>query len=359
MAKIKVLVIDDSAVIRQFVKEILERDSEIEAVEVASDPIFAERKILKFEPDVITLDVEMPSMDGITFLEKIMQTNPLPVIMLSSHTDRHASATLRALELGAVDFITKPKTNIAESIETIEEEILTKVKCAARAKVRAKPVKLVAPPRYSVDSVIERQKERQKTVGGKAVENVIVLGASTGGTVATSDLLEIMPPDSPGIAIVQHMPANFTKAYAERINGLVSLTVKEAENGDRVERGKVLIAPGGKHMLLQRDGRGFYVEIKDGPPVNRHKPSVDVLFRSAAHAAGDRAIGIMLTGMGSDGAQGMLEMKEAGAFNIAQSKESCVVFGMPKSAIEVGAVDKVARIESMPAFIMQQLKAAG
>ncbi|MHB8841870.1 MAG: chemotaxis-specific protein-glutamate methyltransferase CheB, partial [Candidatus Aquicultor sp.] len=291
MANIRVLVVDDSAVIRQLVKEILERDREIEAVEVASDPVFAERKILKFKPDVITLDVEMPGMDGITFLEKIMQTHPVPVVMLSSHTDRNASETLRALELGAVDFITKPKTNISENIETIEEEILTKVKGAVRANVRTKPTKLAAPPRYSVDEVIKRQ----TTHGGNAAENIIVLGASTGGTVAISDLLGFMPADSPGIVIVQHMPPYFTKAYAERINGLIDLDVREAENGDRVERGTVLIAPGGKHMLLQRDGRGFYVDVKDGPPVNRHKPSVDVLFRSAAHSAGAKAIGVILT----------------------------------------------------------------
>jgi len=352
VSQIKVLIVDDSAVIRQVVKDILERDSEIEVVGVASDPHFAERKIQKLKPDVITLDVEMPGMDGITFLDKLMHSNPIPVVMLSSHTDRNTTETLRALELGAVDFITKPKTNIAEGVEALEEEIITKVKAAARANIRKKsmsPAKLVSQPRYSVDEVIKKR----NVLGTKTTDTVIVLGASTGGTVAISDLLSLLPKDSPGMVIVQHMPENFTKAYADRINNLVDLEVKEAGNGDRVRRGSVLIAPGGKHMLLQRDADGFYVQIKDGPPVNRHKPSVDVLFRSAAHSAGKNAIGIILTGMGNDGAQGMLELRETGAFNIAQNKESCVVFGMPKVAIEMGAVNKISSIEQMPLIILQ------
>jgi len=356
MSKIKVLIVDDSAVIRQLVKDILESDPNIEVVGVASDPVFAERKIASFRPDVITLDVEMPRMDGITFLEKLMCTNPIPVVMLSSHTDRHATETLRALELGAVDFITKPKANIAEGIEALSEEIMAKVKAAARANIRKKVVSaldLEVEPSHSVDKIIQRK----KVIGNKANDVVIVLGASTGGTVAINDFLALMPYNSPGIAIVQHMPEKFTKAYADRINNLVPLNVKEAENGDRVERGSALIAPGGKHMLLQRDNCGFYVEVKDGPPINRHKPSVDVLFRSAAHSAGKKAIGIILTGMGSDGAQGMLELKEAGAYNIAQDEKSCVVFGMPKAAIEKGAVDSVVPINRMPGIIMQLDKA--
>lgn len=350
MSKIKVLIVDDSAVIRQIVKEILERDHEIEVIGVANDPYFAERKISRSKPDVVTLDVEMPGMDGITFLEKLMRTNPLPVVMFSSHTSHHAAATLRALEFGAVDFITKPKTNITEGIEALEEEIITKVKAAAKANIRKRPANLVARSKHSVDEVIQRRKVSK----GRPTDNIVVLGASTGGTVAISNLLELLPQDSPGIVIVQHMPEKFTKAYADRINGIVDLDVKEAENGDRVERGSVLIAPGGKHMLLQRDINGFYVQVKDGPPVNRHIPSVDVLFRSAAHSAGNKAIGVMLTGMGSDGAQGMLELKEAGAFNIAQSEASCVVFGMPRAAIEKGAVDKVAGIEQMAHIIIQR-----
>lgn len=352
MAKIKVLIVDDSAVVRQIVKDILERDPDIEVVGVASDPIFAESKMERLKPDVLTLDIEMPRMDGISFLEKLMKTKPLPVVMFSSHTDRHAVQTIRALEIGAVDFITKPKINLAEGIEALKEEVITKVKAAAKAKIKkttTTTTTLITRPKYSVDEVVKRK----ESSGSKPNDTVVVLGASTGGTVAISNLLEIMPDDSPGIVIVQHMPEKFTKAYADRINNLVDLYVKEAENGDRVSRGLVLIAPGGKHMLLQRDSRGFYVEIKDGPPVNRHKPSVDVLFRSAAHSAENKAIGVMLTGMGSDGAQGMLELKEAGAFNIAQNRETCVVFGMPKAAIEIGAVDKIAPVEAMPAIIMQ------
>ncbi|MCL6471579.1 MAG: chemotaxis response regulator protein-glutamate methylesterase [Firmicutes bacterium] len=359
MEKIKVLIVDDSAVIRQLVKEILESDPGIEVVGVASDPIFAEKKLEKLKPDVITLDVEMPRMDGISFLKKLMKTNPVPVVMVSAHTDHHAAETIRALELGAVDFITKPKMNIAEGIEALREEIVTKVKAAARAKIRnkntARPsdgeIHLAVSPAYSVDEVVSKGRIRAAEPKDK-MDSVIVLGASTGGTVAISDLLQLMPVDSPGIVIVQHMPEKFTKAYADRINGIVDLTVKEAEDGDRVKMGLVLIAPGGKHMLLQRDKKGFYVQIKDGPPVNRHKPSVDVLFRSAANSVGKRAIGIILTGMGADGAKGMLELKEAGAFNIAQDEDSCVVFGMPKAAIEIGAVDKVAPIETMPALIL-------
>jgi len=349
---IKVLVVDDSAVIRQLVKDILERNPDVAEVEVASDPIFAEKKIQKFQPDVITLDVEMPGMDGITFLEKIMQTNPLPVVMLSSYTDRHATETLRALELGAVDFITKPRTNVAEGIEALEEEIIAKVRAAAKARIRKRAsTRLTVVPKHSVDEVV-----RKGAIPGNGLhDTVIVLGASTGGTVAISNLLELMPVDSPGMVIVQHMPEKFTKAYADRINGELDLYVKEAQNGDRVSRGTVLIAPGGKHMLLQRDRQGFYVQVKDGPPVNRHKPSVDVLFRSAANSAGSKAIGVMLTGMGSDGAKGMVELKEAGAFNIAQSKESCVVFGMPKAAIDLGAIDKVASLEAIPGLIAAKL----
>lgn len=351
MAKIKVLIVDDSAVTRQVVKDILEGDPGIEVVGIAGDPFFAEPKIEKLKPDVITLDIEMPRMNGITFLDKLMKTNPVPVVMLSAHTDRHATETIRALELGAVDFITKPKVNIAQGIESLREEIITKIKAAAKANIRKKSDRPAVLPKHSVDEVIKPD----RATGPKPNDNVIVLGASTGGTVAINDLLQLMPVDSPGIVIVQHMPEKFTKAYADRINGLVDLTVKEAEDGDRVRRGLVLIAPGGKHMLLQRDGKGFYVQIKDGPPVNRHKPSVDVLFRSAANSAGKKAIGVILTGMGSDGARGMLELKEAGAFNIAQSKESCVVFGMPKAAIEMGAVDKTVPIELMPSLIIAQV----
>ncbi|MBS3910191.1 MAG: chemotaxis response regulator protein-glutamate methylesterase [Actinobacteria bacterium] len=347
MSKIKVLVVDDSAVIRQLVKEILERDPAIEVVAVASDAYFAERKLKVHAPDVITLDVEMPGMDGISFLEKIMHSNPTPVVMLSSYTDRRAAETFKALEFGAVDFVTKPKANIGEGIEALAEELIAKVKAASKANIRKTQPKLVAAPAHSVDEVVARK----RFTGSKHGDGVIVLGASTGGTVAISDLLVLLPKDSPGIVIVQHMPEQFTKAYADRINGLVDLDVREAKNGDRVRRGAVLIAPGGRHMLLQKDIQGYYVQIKDGPPVNRHKPSVDVLFRSAANSAGHEAIGIILTGMGNDGAKGMRELKDAGAFNIAQSKETCVVFGMPRVAIELGGVDKIASIEEIPRLL--------
>lgn len=350
MSMIKVLVVDDSAVIRQLVKEILERDPEIEVVAVASDAYFAQRKLDLHDPDVITLDIEMPGMDGISFLEKVMHSKPTPVVMLSSYTDRHATETFKALELGAVDFVTKPKTNIGEGIEALAQELILKVKAAAKANIRKTHPKLHTALEQGADEV----STPKSSAGTKAGNRVIVLGASTGGTVAISDLLSLLPKDSPGIAIVQHMPEQFTGAYADRINGLVALDVSEAQNGDRLRRGAVLIAPGGKHMLLQKDYRGYYVQVKDGPPVNRHKPSVDVLFRSAASSAGHEAIGIILTGMGSDGAKGMRELKDAGAFNIAQSKETCVVFGMPKVAIELGGVDKIAAIEQIPHLLAQQ-----
>jgi two-component system chemotaxis response regulator CheB len=349
--RIKVLIVDDSALVRQFVKEILEEDDEIEVVGIAIDAAFAAKKIKALKPDVITLDIEMPGMDGLSFLEKLMKELPTPVVMLSSLTEKHAAATIKALELGAVDFITKPKSGIADGLEALREEITAKVKTAAKVRIKARhvnPSTLHVPPAHSVDEIPIFASRNS----GDSTDTVIAIGASTGGTIAISDLLKLMPVGSPGIVIVQHMPEHFTKAYAERIDKLIDLDVREAENGDRVKRGSVLIARGGRHMLLQQDNNGYYVQIKDGPPVNRHIPSVEVLFRSTARTAGSNAIGVMLTGMGGDGAHGMREMRDEGAFNIAQSEESCVVFGMPRVAIEMGGVDKVVPINEMPTLIM-------
>jgi two-component system chemotaxis response regulator CheB len=351
LPKIKVLVVDDSAVVRQFVKEIIDQEPLMEVVAVAGDADKAMSRIKKFRPDVITLDVEMPGSDGLSFLEKLMKTDPMPVVMLSSHTETNAETTLRALELGAIDFIKKPRVKIAEGIEDLRDEIISKVKAAASAKVKKKsisPDSLNVPPVYNVDEVIKKE----AFIHSSRTDTIIAVGASTGGTVAISDFLKMMPADSPGIVIVQHMPEHFTKAYADRVNNIIRMDMKEAEDGDRVKRGLVLLAPGGKHMLLERDGRGYYVKIKKGPPVNRHIPSVDVLFRSVAHSAGQNAIGVILTGMGADGARGIREMRDAGSFNIAQSEESCIVFGMPKIAIEMGGVDKIASIEQIPNIIV-------
>jgi two-component system chemotaxis response regulator CheB len=350
-SKIKVLIVDDSAVVRQFVKEIIELDRQMEVVAVASDATTALKRIQKCRPDVITLDVEMPGSDGLTFLQDIMKTDPIPVVMLSSHTDKNAETTLKALELGAVDFITKPKVKIVDGIEALKDEIISKVKTAAAAKVKKKsvsPSHLEVTKAYHVDEVIKKQVVLK---AGKT-DTIIAIGASTGGTVAISDLLETLPADSPGIVIVQHMPEHFTKAYADRVNNIIPMRMKEAADGDRVKRGLVLLAPGGKHMLLERDAKGYFVRIKIGPPVNRHIPSVDVLFRSVAHVAGSNAVGVILTGMGADGARGMREMRDAGSFNIAQSEKSCVVFGMPKVAIEMGGIDKTVSIEQMASIIL-------
>lgn len=332
--KIKVLIIDDSAVMRQLLTAIFHEDPDLQVVGTAANPLLAREKIKALKPDVLTLDVEMPGMDGITFLEKLMRLHPLPVVMVSSHTEKGASATLRALDLGAVDFVAKPQGGLRDGIRReLMEEIRDKVRAAATAHVRPVP----APQRAQTPQLLS---PTMPCRGG-----VIVIGASAGGTQAIADILSRLPSRMPGIAIVQHMPPRFTASFAERLNNQCRLDVREAQNGDRLRSGTVLIAPGGMHMALMRAGGGYAVCVYEDEPVNRHRPSVDVLFDSTAQFARDNALGIILTGMGSDGARGLRAMKSAGAYTIAQDERSCVVFGMPEQAIRQGAACEVMPLE--------------
>ena len=342
MAKIRVLTVDDSALMRQVLAQLLSKDPDIEVVGSAPDPYIAREKIKALNPDVITLDVEMPKMDGLTFLEKLMRGRPMPVVMVSSLTEAGCQTTLRALELGAVDFITKPKIDLRDGMEGIADDLIEKVKAAAIAKVR-KPVN-------AQSSIVNRPLSLALSPGGRGVgegamikttDTIIAIGSSTGGTEAVKDVLEVLPPNTPPILITQHMPEHFTKTWADRLNQICRISVKEAQDGDSVLPGHALIAPGSYHMTLVRNGARYSVRINQDPPVNRHRPSVDVMFDSVARYAGGNAVGVILTGMGGDGAKGMLAMKQAGAYTIAQDEASCVVFGMPKEAIKLGGVDKI------------------
>lgn len=344
--KIKVLIVDDSALVRQTLSGILSSDPDIEVIGMAQDPIVAVQKISEQVPDVITLDVEMPRMDGITFLQKIMSQHPIPVVMCSSLAEEGNETTLKALEYGAVDIITKPKMGTKQFIEESRIRICDSVKAAAAAHLR--PIRAIreVSPKYTADVMIEPPNAKAMI---QTTEKIVAVGASTGGTEALSVFLQMLPADTPGIVIVQHMPENFTAAFAKRLDSICRVTVKEAENNDSVVRGHVLIAPGNKHTLLKRSGARYYVEVKDGPLVSRHRPSVDVLFRTAARYAGKNAVGVILTGMGDDGARGMKEMHDAGAATIAQDEATCVVFGMPNEAIKMGGVDKILPLEKIAA----------
>ena len=337
---IKVLVVDDSALVRQTLTDILSSDPEIEVIGAAGDPYAAVKRMETQTPDVITLDIEMPRMDGLTFLRKIMTQHPIPVVICSTLTECGSETTLRAMEYGAVDIILKPKLGTRQFLEESRIRVVDAVKAAARARLKKMaptgPMKVT--PKLSADAMLPGPT-------GKAMfqttEKVVAVGASTGGTEALREFLEAMPQDCPGIAIVQHMPEQFTAAFAKRLDGICRITVKEAADGDTILRGQALIAPGNRHMLLKRSGARYFVEVKDGPLVRRHRPSVDVLFRSAARYAGKNAVGVIMTGMGDDGAAGMLEMHEVGAYTIAQDEATCVVFGMPQEAIKLGGVDKI------------------
>ncbi|MGD8784717.1 MAG: chemotaxis response regulator protein-glutamate methylesterase [Thioalkalispiraceae bacterium] len=341
MKKIKVLVIDDSALIRQVLTELLNSDPEIEVVGTAQDPIIARDKIKQLNPDVLTLDVEMPKMDGITFLRNLMRLRPMPVVMVSTLTQQGADVTFEALELGAIDFVTKPSLDIKEQLQGYVEEITEKVRIASRAKVTAitdrarnkdKDVKRTA------DVVLEKRAAPAATKL-KTTEKIIAIGASTGGTEAIREVLEYMPADAPSIVITQHIPPKFSTSFAQRMDSISAMTVYEAEDGQQIVPGHVYIAPGDRHLLVERSGARYYCRLNDGPAVSRHKPSVDVLLRSVAQCVGPNAIGVMLTGMGDDGARGMLEMKEAGAATLAQDEATSVVWGMPGEAVKCGAVD--------------------
>ncbi len=352
--QVRVLVVDDSALVRQALSQVLDSDPEIEVIDVAADPYAAVAKMEQQVPDVITLDVEMPRMDGVTFLRKIMTQHPLPVIICSTLTEKGSELALRALEYGAVDIITKPKMGTKQFFQESAIRLCDAVKAAARAdlkKVKARPGKDVkVEPKLSADAVMPQARSSRAMI--KTTEKVIAVGASTGGTEAIRELLQAMPMDSPGIVIVQHMPEHFTSAFASRLNSICQITVKEAVDNDTVIRGQALIAPGNRHLLLKRSGARYYVEIKDGPLVSRHRPSVDVLFRSTARYAGKNAVGVIMTGMGDDGAKGMKEMYDAGAVTFAQDEASCVVFGMPQEAIRQNAVHKVLALNRLAAEVV-------
>ena len=344
--KTKVLVIDDSALIRSLLTEIINSQRDMEVVGAAPDPLIARDMIKQLNPDVLTLDVEMPKMDGLEFLEKLMRLRPMPVVMVSTLTERGSEITMRALELGATDFVTKPKMSISDGMREYTDLIADKIRAASVAKVaslsRHAVVAGKAPPSALRNPLISSEK-------------LIIIGASTGGTEAIKSFLLEMPSDCPGILITQHMPAGFTKSFANRLDSLCQISVKEAEGGERVLPGHAYIAPGDKHLLLVRSGANYMTELSDAPPVNRHKPSVDVLFDSAAAAAGKNAIGVIMTGMGKDGAFGMLHMHDAGAYTFAQNEESCVVYGMPKEAVAQGGVDEVAHLNQLPKLVLNHL----
>lgn len=337
--KIRVLIIDDSAVVRQTLTTVLSSDPEISVMPAAADPYIAAERMRDEVPDVITLDVEMPRMDGLTFLQKLMSQHPIPVVMCSSLTGQGSESALKALEYGAVEIIAKPKLGTKQFLEESKVLICDTVKAATQARIRPLNMRRrPLEPKLNADAVLPKP-------AGKAMlqttEQVVVVGASTGGTEALRVLLQTLPPDAPGLVIVQHMPEQFTAAFSRRLDGLCRITVKEAADGDTVHRGRALIGPGNRHILLKRSGARYYVEIKDGPLVSRHRPSVDVLFRSAARYAGKNCTAVIMTGMGDDGAKGMLELKEAGAHTIAQDEASCVVFGMPREAIRLGGAGQV------------------
>ncbi|MEP1600781.1 protein-glutamate methylesterase/protein-glutamine glutaminase [Ekhidna sp.] len=338
MKKIKVLIIDDSALVRQTISAILESDSRIEVSGVASDPYVAVKKIKENLPDVITLDIEMPKMDGLTFLRKLMSQHPIPVLVISTLTEKGTASAIQALEHGAVEVISKPKINTKEYLESARKELCRMVVEVSHANVSRKVDRLIPTSKLTADAVITKRSSRSMI---RTTDKVIAVGASTGGTEAIKDFLMALPIDCPGVVIVQHMPEMFTRQFAKRLNDLSNLTIKEAKDNDHVLRGQVLIAPGNYHLLLNRSGANYYVQVQEGPVVNRHRPSVDVLFRSVAKYAGKNAIGIIMTGMGDDGASGLLEMREAGAHTIAQDEKSCVVFGMPAAAIKMGAAERV------------------
>ena len=352
MRKIRVLIVDDSAVVRQTLVDILSSDPQIEIMGTAIDPYVAAEKLKKEIPDVITLDIEMPRMDGLTFLQKLMKQHPVPVVICSSVAEKGTDNALKALDYGAVEIIAKPKVGTKKFLEESSIRLIDKIKAAAQA--RSKPIRIKAPiikvsPKLSADAVIP--KGRVRPMG--TTEKICLVGASTGGTEALRVFLEAQPPDCPPIAIVQHMPEHFTAAFARRLDSICRIAVKEACNGDPMVRGQALIAPGDKHMLLKRSGSTYCVEVKEGPLVSRHRPSVDVLFRSGARYGGANVVAAIMTGMGDDGAKGIRELKDAGAYTIAQDEASCVVFGMPQEAIKTGGVDKILPLTKIAAEIVR------
>ena len=342
MSKIKVLIVDDSAIVRKIFSEELSKHPDIEVVGVAPDPYVARDRILALKPDVLTLDIEMPRMDGLTFLKKLMKYYPLPTIIVSSLTPKGGKLTLEALDIGAVDVLAKP--GAAYTVGDMSVQLVEKIRAASRAKLVSTAARNVSAAKNESIKALAQTSNK-----------VIAIGASTGGTEALKAVLSKMPPNSPGILVVQHMPAHFTTAFAERLNSISQVTVREAKDNDSVTAGTALLAPGNFHMILRRSGARYYVEIKNGPMIHHQRPAVDILFKSTAKYAGANSIGVILTGMGADGADGLLEMKQAGASTIAQDEESCVVFGMPKEAIKLGAVDKVMPLDKIATEIVRMV----
>jgi len=350
MKKIKVLIVDDSALIRSVMSEIISSQADMEVVGVAPDPLVARELIKQTNPDVLTLDVEMPKMDGLDFLEKLMRLRPMPVVMVSSLTERGSEITMRALELGAVDFVTKPKISIQSGMREYTELIADKIRAAAKARIKPRVLGPAGAPAPALPALRNPLTSSEK---------LIIIGASTGGTEAIREFLMQMPSDCPGILIAQHMPEGFTTSFARRLDTLCKISVREAAGDERVLPGHAYIAPGHSHLLLGRSGANYVTKIEQSEPVNRHRPSVDVLFRSAAAAAGKNAVGVILTGMGKDGAAGMVEMKTAGAYNFAQDEATCVVFGMPREAIAMGGTHEVGALGDLPGMVLGYLATQG
>ncbi len=350
MTKTTVVVVDDSALVRSILTEIINRQPDMVCIGAAADPLVAREMIRDLNPDVITLDVEMPRMDGIDFLSRLMRLRPMPVVMVSTLTERGAEVTMKALELGAVDFVAKPKIGVADGIRQLADDITDKIRIAAKAHIRR------APSASASSASAASKPEAALNLGRLSTEKIIFIGASTGGTEATKEVLIRLPADAPAVVITQHMPPGFTRSYAARLDGLCRISVKEAQDGERILPGHGYLAPGGLHLSVERSGANYIARVRDGEPVNRHKPSVEVLFESAARVVGPNALGIMLTGMGGDGAKAMKAMRNAGSYNLVQDENSCVVFGMPKEAINAGAADEVLPLDKIAARLIERLR---
>lgn len=353
-SKTRVIVVDDSALVRSLLSEIINRQIDMECIGTANDPLIAREMIREMNPDVITLDVEMPRMDGIDFLGRLMRLRPMPVLMISTLTERGAEVTMKALELGAVDFVAKPRVGVASGLSDLATEIVDKIRVAAVARVHRTLAAAVPAP--AVRTSQPAQAAPTPMLGRLSTEKIIAIGASTGGTEAIREVLTHLPADCPAIVITQHMPPGFTTSFAARLNSLCQMKVKEAENGERILPGHAYIAPGGRHFSIQRSGANYVAVVDDTPPVNRHRPSVEVLFRSVAACAGRNAVGVMLTGMGADGAVAMREMKLAGSYNYVQDEASCIVFGMPREAIAHGAADEVLPLTQIAPALLTRLR---
>jgi two-component system chemotaxis response regulator CheB len=354
LKKITVVVVDDSALVRSLLAEIINRQKDMECIGTANDPLIAREMIRDLNPDVITLDIEMPRMDGLDFLGRLMRLRPMPVVMISTLTERGAEVTMRALELGAVDFVSKPRIGLAEGIKELSDQIVDKIRIAAAAHIR----RIVTPAATHTGAGDGAARPEVRLLGRVSTEKLICIGASTGGTEAIKEVLTRLPADSPGIVITQHMPPGFTTSFAARLNTLCQITVQEAVNGERILPGHAYIAPGGKQFRIDRSGANYVAVVDDGEPVNRHKPSVEVLFKSCASVVGRNAFGIMLTGMGNDGAKAMREMKDAGSYNYVQDEASCVVFGMPREAIVHGAADEVLPLTEIAPALLNRLSSS-